>query len=236
MPDIFVNSDLGEQPKMNAAVEEKHDHKHSHPKVSQHKHMTVSERHALPGHTRNPLASFCYYPEHVHFVGADEQEKIVLLLRRHPITNIKWILVAIFMLFAPLLVSFAPFVNSFPVNMQIMLLLFWYLVTVAFILEQFLTWFFNVYIVTDERVFDVDFHNLVYREITDANLEQIQDVTVRVGSFIRTIFGYGDILIQTASEMPQIEFDAVPQPDRVAEILRELRVEEEIEKLEGRVR
>ena len=78
--------------------------------------------------------------------------------------------------------------------------------------------------------------HLVYREITDANIDQIQDVTVEVGSAIRTTFNYGDIIIQTAAQIPKIEFEAVPQPDRVAKILRDLRIEEEVEKLEGRIR
>lgn len=235
MPDIFVSEDLTKETSMNYSASTNHS-KNVHPHVTQHKHLPPEAKKDLPGHSNNPLSAFCYYPNHVHFVGADKEEKIVLILRKHPITNLKWMLIALFMLVAPLLASFAPALGSLPVNLQITLLMFWYLVTFAFIFEEFLSWFFNVYIVTDERVFDVDFHNLVYREITDANLDQIQDVTVRVGSVIRTIFDYGDIIIQTASEMPQIEFEAVPNPDRVAEVLRELRVEEEIEKLEGRVR
>jgi len=102
--------------------------------------------------------------------------------------------------------------------------------------ESFLNWFFNVCIITDERIFDVDFLNLVYREISEANVDQIQDVTVRMGGVIRTVFNYGDVLIQTASEVPRIEFSSVSKPDLVAKVLRELRVEEEQEKIEGRTR
>ena len=50
------------------------------------------------------------------------------------------------------------------------------------------------------------------------------------------MFNYGDVLIQTAAEIPEVEFEAVPMPDLVAKVLRELRIEEEVEKLEGRVR
>ena len=106
----------------------------------------------------------------------------------------------------------------------------------AFVFEKFLSWYFHVNIITDERIIEVDFLHLVYREITDANIDQIQDVTVEVGSAIRTTFNYGDVIIQTAAQLPKIEFEAVPQPDRVAKVLRELRIEEEVEKLEGRVR
>ena len=39
----------------------------------------------------------------------------------------------------------------------------WYLILAAFIFEEFLGWFFNVNIITDERIVEVDFHNLIYR-------------------------------------------------------------------------
>jgi len=186
--------------------------------------------------SKGALTAFSYYPKKVHFVATDRQEKIVLILRRHPITNLTWGITALVMVLAPLALSYFTFVDTIPMNYQVVALLVWYMITLAFIIEEFLSWFFNVNIITDERVFDVDFVNLVYREITDANIDLIQDVTVRVGSVVRTMFNYGDVLIQTASEVPQIEFLAVPKPDKVALILRELRVEEEKEKLEGRVR
>lgn len=194
------------------------------------------ERHFLPGHSHNPFSSFCYYPDKVNFINQDSEEKVILLLRRHPITNLGWILISFLMIIAPSFLSvFSPF-TLLPGDYQLVLTLVWYLVTSAFILESFLKWFYNVNIVTDERVIEVDFFNLFYREITDANIDQIQDVTPRVGGGVRTFFNYGDVLIQTASAIPLITFEAVPNPDKVARVLRDLRIEEEEEKLEGRVR
>lgn len=206
------------------------------PKVTRDKALSELQKKDLEGHSNSPLSAYCYFPNRVKFVAADSEEKIVLLLRRHPITNLKWMILALLMITAPLVASILLDLTSIPLSFQVVGMMFWYLITVAFVFEQFLSWFFNVYIVTDERVFDVDFVNLVYREISDADLDQIQDVTVRVGSVIRTLFDFGDILIQTAAEVPELEFEAVPHPDKVAQILRELRVEEEVEKLEGRVR
>lgn len=223
MPEVF-NSD-----------KEGKTHKKSHgPNVTRHRHLPSKD--ALPGYTKNPLSAYCYYPDHVRFIGADSEEKIVLLLRRHAITNLGWIFASIVLFATPLVLLSFGFLSSIAFEFLVVGLLFWYLISFAFTLEEFLTWFFNVYIITDERVFDVDFVNLVYREITDAKLDQIQDVTVRVGSVIRTVFDFGDVLIQTAGVIPQLDFEAVPHPDRVAQVLRELRVEEEIEQLEGRVR
>lgn len=198
------------------------------------KHLE-SKHHAHEGQSSS-LSAFCYYPSHVRFVGADHQEKIVLLLRKHPVTNLRWLLTVALMLMVPMAASFLTVFTDLAAEYQVVALLSWYLITLAFSVEQFLTWFFNVNILTDERVFDVDFVNLLYREISEANIDQIQDVTVQMGGVMRATFNYGDVVIQTAGEIPQIEFKAVPQPDRVAKILRELRVEEEQEKLEGRVR
>lgn len=187
-------------------------------------------------HVHTPLSSYCYFPDGIKFISKDSDEKIVLFLRRHPITNLGWIIVSIIMFLAPMILDKFPILSFLPENFKFVAILGWYLISVAYAFESFLDWFFSVYIVTDERIFDVDFVNLIYREISEANIDQIQDVTSRMGSVVRTIFNYGDILIQTASETARIEFDAVPQPDKVAKALRELRVEEEQEKIEGRVR
>lgn len=234
MPDLFVAKGKASPKSLDEHSEvQEHAHPHSH---STHKVPPEEQRRKMPGYKTGPLSSYCYYPSHVNFYNKDSEEKIVLLLRRHPITNISWMFIAVLMLIGPSLLDLSLVLGFLPAAYQSMALVIWYLITTAFIFEEFLSWYFNVNIITDERVFDVDFHNLLYREITDANLDQIQDVTVRVGSVVRTIFNFGDVLIQTAAEVPEIQFEAIPHPDQVAKILRELRVEEEQEKIEGRVR
>ena len=181
-------------------------------------------------------ASFCYYPEGVSFINKDPEEEIIVLIRKHPITNLRWIFTALFLLILPAFLTVFPFFESLPVGFQFVSALIWYLVTMAYVLEKYLSWFFHVNIITDERIIEVDFHNLIYREMTDASIENIEDVTVQIGGGIRTFFNYGDIVIQTAAQIPQVTFEAVSRPDMIAKVLRELRVEEEQEKIEGRVR
>lgn len=197
---------------------------------------THKQRKALLGHTHNSLSAFNYYPDRVEFINKDPEEKVILLLRSHPITHVSWLLIVGLMLIIPNFFPVFDFFGLMPARFQIIIMLIWYLATFTYALERFLKWYFNVNIITDERIIEVDFPYLIYREITDANIDQIQDVTVIVGSALRTVFNYGNIIIQTAGEIPMIDFHAVPQPDRVAKILRELRVEEEQEKIEGRVR
>ena len=226
MPDVFVS----EQKNIKPHSKETEDKKSSETTPAQ----DVIERHEF--HSHNPFSSYCYYPDGIKFVGKDTNERIVLFLRRHPITNVPWIIISILLFAAPMVLSEFPLLDFLPDNFKFIAILSWYLIAIAYTFESFLDWFFSVYIITDERIFDVDFVNLIYREISEANLDQIQDVTVTMGGVVRTIFNYGDVFIQTASETARIEFEALPHPDQIAKILRELRVEEEKEKIEGRVR
>ena len=232
MTDIYVSEDIKKK---------KH---HAHPQPPEPPALdslppepkTKAQREKLPGHSHNPLSAYCYYPENVNFETRESEEKVVLMMRKHPITNLRWIVSSILMVLAPGVLGFLPFVDSVPPNFRFIGVLGWYLITTAFVLENFLTWFFNVYFVTDERIIDIDFYNLIYKEVSEAEIEKIQDVTYKMGGVARTIFNYGDVLVQTAAEVPNFEFLAVPTPDKVAKILQDLRIEEKQEALEGRIR
>jgi hypothetical protein len=233
MTDIYVSEDI-----------KKKKHRPIHPQISEHRHpehlaeepKTKLKKEELPEHTQNPLSAFCYYPERVNFETRESEEKVILMMRKHPITNLRWIALSVFMVLAPGVLGFLPFLDKIPANFRFIGVLGWYLVTTAFLLENFLTWFFNVYFITDERIIDVDFYNLIYKEVSEAEIEKIQDVTYKMGGVARTIFNYGDVLVQTAAEVPNFEFMAVPKPDKVVKILQDLRIEEKQEALEGRIR
>ena len=110
------------------------------------------------------------------------------------------------------------------------------LITFAFAFEKAITWYFNVYIITDERVIDIDFNNLLNKRFSEAKLDAIQDVTSQVTGVAQTMLNYGTIFIQTASEVPEIQFENAPNPQKIIKVLQQLRQEEEQEALEGRVR
>ena len=198
---------------------------------------TRSERERLPGHNHNPLTSYCYFPDKLEFETRQKDERVVLFLRKHPITNLGWLVAAFLMILAPIMLIFFPFFSyiKLPPTYQAMAIMGWYMITTAYAVENFLSWYFNVEIVTDERIVDIDFHNLIYKEVSDANIDRIQDVTYKMGGVARTIFNYGDVHIQTAAEVAAFDFNAVPNPDKVAKVLQELRIEEQQEALEGRV-
>jgi hypothetical protein len=190
----------------------------------------------MPMQERRPLASFLMRPNGVSFETREEEEQIILFLRKHFVTNIPWIFTSMVLFLAPTVITQINILDSIPSNFKFVFIMIWYLISMAYTLESFLTWFFNVYIITDERIVDVDFYNLTYKEVSDANLDKIEDVTYKMGGVIRTLFNYGDVLIQTAAEVTNFDFLAVPYPDKVVKVLQDLRMEEQQEAIEGRVR
>lgn len=232
MPDVFISSDTKKEKlisnkksvKKKLTSQIKKEKKHRRP------------RYKLEKKAQGRLSAFSYLPKQVDFETRDREEKVILLLRKHPVTNISWIFIVALMGVAPIVLSVFPLLSFLPKEFQLIAILGWYLITVAFLLENFLTWFFNVNLITDERIIDIDFFNLIYKRVSDTNIDKIQDVTYTMGGVARTLFNYGDVFVQTAAEVPNFDFLAVPNPDKIAKILQDLRIEEEIEKLEGRVR
>ncbi len=172
---------------------------------------------------RKPLGAMAVLPADASFETKDEEEQVILVLRQHMITNLGWIILASFLILVPLWVfTFGLFPESIASKYRLLLTLIWELLTFGYTLEQFLIWFFNVYIVTNERIIDIDFHNLLLREISDADLDKIQDVTIKGAGVGAAFFHFGDIRIQTAAEIQEFEFNAVPHPEIVARVIREL--------------
>lgn len=187
-------------------------------------------------HSAKSLSAFIVEPKAFHFDTQDKEEKVLLILRRHIFTNIRWISIGFLMLFFPLILSFVPIFNDLPLRYQTLITLGWYLLVLGYMFEQFLLWYFNVFIITDERVLDYDFHSLLYKRVSKAKIDKIEDVTYEMHGVIQSFLNYGSVYIQTAAEQREFEFIDVPQPDLVAKLLNEIMIEEEQEKIEGRVR
>lgn len=190
----------------------------------------------LKDKTKHPLSSMLARPKVFRFDSQDTDEEILLVLRRHWFTNLSWVIIFIFMLLAPLFLASIPFLDLLSTSLRSIIVLFWYLVSFAFAFEKFLSWYFNVFILTEERVVDIDFDNLLYKNISEAQISMIQDITVSQGGVSQTLFNYGSVYIQTASEVPQIEVLKVPNPNLVLKVLQQMRSEEEAESLEGRIK
>lgn len=218
MPDIFIKEKTESVSKdNNTSIENK-----SPEKID----LVYKPRHSFWQKLKQPLAAYLTNPVGMRFESQEDQEEIILLLRQHPITNLPWIAGAVLMLFAPgVIFPLLAFLNPFPdlpLSYHFVFTLFWYCLTFSVVFINYLHWFFNVYLVTNERVVDVDFHNLVYRQLSSTRVSKIQDVTYKVNGVIRSLIDYGDVFIQTAGTEENFDFEAVPQPQLVVKKISEL--------------
>jgi len=184
--------------------------------------------------SNNSLKSFVAKPTEIFFDSQHSQEKVLLLLRRHPVTQVGWIITAIFLAILPFLFSAVGLLQFLPSNYQFAATIGWYLLIIGFSLESFLSWFYNVYITTDERIIDVDFYNLLYKNISAAKIDNIEDITTEAGGVLASVFNFGTVKIQTAGSVTEFDFEDVPQPAKVTAFLNEMLLEEEREQLENR--
>lgn len=171
---------------------------------------------------QNALSAIEGNTNKIVFEGQEEDEKVVLLLRQHPITNIPWILTSLLMFATPTILTSLKLLEFLPTNFLFIAILSWYLITSGFVLEKVLSWLFNVYIVTNRRVIDIDFFNLIHKQVSYTELNKIQDITYSTGGVIGTLFNWGDVLIQTAGASPNFDFLKVPQPQQVVGKIKEL--------------
>ena len=129
-------------------------------------------------------------------------EHIVLVLRRHWIVVIGEIFACVIALLAPFIV--APILANLhmlpPVGASIFFFAT-YLMIVS--LAAFIIWidfYLDEWIITTERIIDIDQRSLFSREISEFRLENVQDVTIEIPNMIATFLKYGNITIQTAGE------------------------------------
>jgi uncharacterized membrane protein YdbT with pleckstrin-like domain len=171
------------------------------------------------------FTSFARNPQNVRFETQESQETVELFLRQHPIVNIPWILLSIVLILAPTIVFpiiFHALPIQLPVGYMVVATAFWYLATFGFVLTNFLHWFFNIYIVTNERIIDIDFKFLLYKHFSEAEHTKIQDISFTSSGIGATLFNYGNVNVQTAGETPTLEFEIVPHPQQVVETIRNL--------------
>ena len=179
---------------------------------------------------QNPVHLFSAFkkdPDGVNFKDKEGEEKIILFIRRSFITNIRWIFFGSLFLTIPLLIpllfKFLP--NPLPLlpgKFYFFLSAFYYLVVASYWYINFISWYYNISLVTDKRVIDIDFSNLVYKDVAATKMNLVQDVSFSQIGAIRTFFDYGDVLVQTAGTLDNFIFESAPQPENIVHITEDL--------------
>ncbi|MEK9175558.1 MAG: PH domain-containing protein [Patescibacteria group bacterium] len=129
-------------------------------------------------------------------------EKVLMTIHRHWIAIIGKVIAYILILFFPFVV--APALIKFGIPLTIGSSLFFFIIyLMIIILGLFVVWveyYLDVWIITTDRVIDINQKSLFNREISEFVLKNIQDVTIDVPGLLATFLKYGNITVQTAGE------------------------------------
>lgn len=96
----------------------------------------------------------------------------------------------------------------------------------------FIVWidyYLDIWIVTSERVINIEQKGLFNRVISELKLSRIQDVTTEVNGIIQTVLNFGDVHIQTAGEESKFFLRHIPDPGGIKSILMDLQKNKEKE-------
>lgn len=152
-------------------------------------------------------------------------EQVVKIIRKDFFIMFKRILAFLFLL--SILIGFGTYAYAsnpevvydvyFPVMIlaaSVYLLFIW-----LFFFFTFIDYYLDIWIITNERIINIEQKGFFSRTISDSRLFRIQDVTSEVKGVFPTIFDYGDIFIQTAGEKNRFNFSQVPDPNSIRDII-----------------
>lgn len=165
-----------------------------------------------------------------HFPEMGPDERIDMVLRRHTVALGSRVSIFIIGAIIPVgvymvLVTYTLLLDD-PTSLSYLCLVLlgsvFYLYITLFIYHAWVDYYLDIWLVTNKRIIATDQQGLFHRSTSELLLNQIQDVSSTVRGFLPTIFQYGRIEVQTASEQDKFIFDEVPKAARVSRRILEL--------------
>lgn len=138
-------------------------------------------------------------------IHLSQGEKILMILHKHWIALLgKFVAVIFFALAIPALFVYVQ--NLFELDLGYLgqfelfsLAIYLMVITLLF----FIFWndyYLDMWIVTSERIIDINQLGLFKREITEFRLDKVQDITIEIPNITATFLKYGNLVLETAGE------------------------------------
>jgi hypothetical protein len=154
-------------------------------------------------------------------------ERIILVIRRHPFAFVSSITTLLVMGILPVLVYLLLPATGLTFQKETVdwitvgtgtFYLFW--ITLGLVL--WIDYYYDLYLITDQHIFDIDQSSLLSRRISQTSLARVQDVTARVKGFWPNLLDFGPITVQTAGDKEEIVLEDVPRPNEVGTTIMHL--------------
>lgn len=153
-----------------------------------------------------------------------DEEQVVMVCRQHPLVLARPVaLWAVWMLSASVINAFLGALTGSLVDPVITAVV---LAATAFAVVRVLQWWAARYLVTDRRVISIS--GLVAVRVASVPLSKVNDV-ILTRPFFGRLFGYGDLLLQSAAErtgLPRLTF--LPKPREAYRLITALLAPDEV--------
>ena len=130
-----------------------------------------------------------------------DNEEVLFVFRKHPIVMRKGLVFgSVCWLIGPVYTFILSYTNkNNPPTMTFFFasLVFSMILGLLILFPFWITWFYSILIVTDQRLIQITQKGLFHKTVVDLGLSQIQMVNYQVAGIQQTLLGYGTIMMQT---------------------------------------
>lgn len=157
------------------------------------------------------------------FIGQREGEQVELILFKHwfflvwPI--LKAILIMAVSFVIPIWLHGFTWIFSYAVTALLYYgwIAFWFL----YMFYEYLNWYKDRYIITNERIVNIDQRGLFSRKVSEIELGKIQNLTHSVTGLFATMFDFGTVVVQSAG-VSDLRLEQIADPAGVQEEITHL--------------
>ncbi len=151
-----------------------------------------------------------------------EEENVIEIVRKYPLVFAAPTIVSILFIIIPFFLMYPLFRWS---NWGVVVFFVLVGIGILLALRVFVIYSYNVFMITNERIIDIDQRGLFDRTVSEITYDKIQDVSFRRKGVLQTVLHYGNVIVQTASSQVNIELNGVKNPEYVQQVIVETQKE-----------
>ena len=150
------------------------------------------------------------------FRGQNRDEKVVLVLHRHPVVLLQAGYVVLGLMLIPWVIFIVTpgFTAPFGWTQLIVLVISAWLVFVAYY-----TWNNAIYVITNQRVISTDQKTVLNRTISEVPYEKVQEISHAVEGLYHNLLHIGDVTVRTAARRADLILRDVVDPYEVEQTI-----------------
>jgi uncharacterized membrane protein YdbT with pleckstrin-like domain len=97
----------------------------------------------------------------------------------------------------------------------------WWLLLWSSAFNAFTQYFLNAWIITNQRIVEIEQQGFFNREVSSLLLNRVQDVTIDTRGLVHSLLDIGDINVQTAGTIDRFTMDNVADPPVLRDMILE---------------